>query len=282
MNARLPQPRTFVTALAVAVLIAATATRTSTVRRAQEFEVARVFLELNDTDGDLGFHGVIDGDEWTSLGIVAPGDKRLLNVVTRTALRQQGLTEIDFESAEPPFDELPVADFLARFPEGVYRIEASAQEGGTIAGRSRLSHVLAAPVSNITVNGQPVPESCDAGRLEVVTELAASEHRVWGDGSRLMQIFWNLLRNSVKFTPEGGTIVVRTWNEDDDGGNTLVVEITDGNAHYYRGAFFYELCKDTAIRLAFIMAQELKRHGIAAVSLKIGRASCRERVFRAV
>ncbi|HYH45223.1 MAG TPA: ATP-binding protein [Thermoanaerobaculia bacterium] len=66
-------------------------------------------------------------------------------------------------------------------------------------------------------------ESCDAGRLKVVTELAASEHRVWGDGSRLMQIFWNLLRNSVKFTPEGGTIVVRTWNALGE----LVVEITD-------------------------------------------------------
>ena len=66
-------------------------------------------------------------------------------------------------------------------------------------------------------------ESCDAGRLKVLTELAASEHRVWGDGSRLMQIFWNLLRNSVKFTPEGGTIVVRTWNEEEQ----VVVEITD-------------------------------------------------------
>jgi two-component system CheB/CheR fusion protein len=66
-------------------------------------------------------------------------------------------------------------------------------------------------------------ESCDAGRLKVVAELAAAEHRVWGDGSRLMQIFWNLLRNSVKFTPEGGTIVVRTWND----GGELFVEITD-------------------------------------------------------
>ena len=74
-------------------------------------------------------------------------------------------------------------------------------------------------------------ESCDAGRLKVVTELAAAEHRVWGDGSRLMQIFWNLLRNAVKFTPEGGTIVIRTWNgaenEGGTGESTLVVEITD-------------------------------------------------------
>jgi hypothetical protein len=84
MITRLRLLRTCVLPIAVGALFAASAASTSTVRR-QEFEVARVFLELNDTDGDLGFHGVVDGDEWTSLEIVAPDDGRLLSVVTRNA-----------------------------------------------------------------------------------------------------------------------------------------------------------------------------------------------------
>jgi NAD(P)-dependent dehydrogenase (short-subunit alcohol dehydrogenase family) len=50
----------------------------------------------------------------------------------------------------------------------------------------------------------------------------------------------------------------------------LVVEITDGNGLYYRGAFFYDLCKFTAIRLAWAMAQELEKHGITALALTPG------------
>ena len=70
-------------------------------------------------------------------------------------------------------------------------------------------------------------EASAGGRIHVLTDLSAIEHRVWGDGSRLMQIFWNLLRNAVKFTPTGGSIVIRTWNEDAPEEKTLVVEITD-------------------------------------------------------
>jgi NAD(P)-dependent dehydrogenase (short-subunit alcohol dehydrogenase family) len=50
----------------------------------------------------------------------------------------------------------------------------------------------------------------------------------------------------------------------------LVVEITDGDGFNYRGNLFYDLAKATAIRLAFGMAEELRRHKVAAVAVTPG------------
>ena len=132
------------------------------------FEEAQIYLELNDTDGDLGIHGLIDGDAWKSLEIEGPGEQELMNVWLRTSLRRQGLTEFFFESAEPPFDELSPAAFLRRFKPGIYEIEAVSLDGEEFEEEARLSHVLAGPPRNVTVNGKPGASNCD-GDLPVVS-----------------------------------------------------------------------------------------------------------------
>jgi NAD(P)-dependent dehydrogenase (short-subunit alcohol dehydrogenase family) len=50
----------------------------------------------------------------------------------------------------------------------------------------------------------------------------------------------------------------------------LIVEITDGDTLTYRGTVFYDLVKTTVIRLAFIMAEELRKHRIAALAVTPG------------
>lgn len=50
----------------------------------------------------------------------------------------------------------------------------------------------------------------------------------------------------------------------------LIVEITDGDALYYRGNLFYDLVKTTVMRLAFAMSEELADRGVAAIAVTPG------------
>ena len=63
----------------------------------------------------------------------------------------------------------------------------------------------------------------DAKEIKTVLESAEGGIRIAGDPMRIQQVIGNVLSNSVKFTPQGGTISVRVRRE---AGNALI-EITD-------------------------------------------------------
>ena len=133
------------------------------------FGEASLFFELNDTDGDLGIHALIDGEPWKSLRIEDPRGRKMLAVSGEGRLAQQGLTELTFESGEPSFDELAPEVFFARFPEGEYEIEARTLERTELESTVELSHVMPAPPGDIALSGAPAAESCDAVPLPSVS-----------------------------------------------------------------------------------------------------------------
>ena len=61
-------------------------------------------------------------------------------------------------------------------------------------------------------------------KIRVVRHFNALEHHCWADPARLQQVFWNLVKNSAKFTPEGGRIEISTSNTE---AHQIIVEIRD-------------------------------------------------------
>jgi PAS domain S-box-containing protein len=70
-------------------------------------------------------------------------------------------------------------------------------------------------------------EVCELGiqekRQSLNLHLGAARFSVQGDIARLQQVFWNLLKNAIKFTPDAGTISVRSRNDR----HHIVVQVSD-------------------------------------------------------
>ena len=71
----------------------------------------------------------------------------------------------------------------------------------------------------------------EASGLKINLELHAQTHHAHADCARLIQVFWNLIRNAVKFAAPDGTLRIMTWdetaNQNEARDNRLVAEFHD-------------------------------------------------------
>ena len=139
-----------------------------------DFGECKVLVEVNSTDGDIGFHFLMDGDDLIHAALLNPAHKTIFSYSVRRELRRQYLTETFAESAEPLcFDPLEdddeenddedfvtLEDFLDRWQEGDYHFFGIGKDWELSHGVSTLSFKLpAAPTElefEFEVDGEDV------------------------------------------------------------------------------------------------------------------------------
>jgi hypothetical protein len=111
---------------------------------APKFEAARIYIEYNSTDNDLGFHVFLDAEDWKSVKIVNPAGVTIFEVTGKGPYGRPnlGLSELFFEGAEPTLDDFPLDDLLALFPEGKYRFIGVTATGANLTSTSTFTHAV--------------------------------------------------------------------------------------------------------------------------------------------
>lgn len=174
----------------------------------------RALVEINATDGDIGFHWLADAEDLVGTEIVDPTGRRIFANAALGRLREQKLTETFGESSEPvcrpwlveePDDEVvTLRQFLQRWPAGPYRFRGLAEEGEVLFGRTPLTHWLpAAPRRVAFARGVVTWEAGDA--------LGACATR---------EQLWNLV-NAGLLPIHPMNVPVKTWE--------VTLELEDGS-----------------------------------------------------
>jgi hypothetical protein len=177
---------------------------------------AKLNIEHNFTDRDTGFQGFIDSEGWKELTVRGPNGE-VLEFEADGRLRRFGVTELFFETVEPPNDETPIKDVLSRLPAGNYVIEGPTPDGGYTRGTALLTHTIprgttllsppaggAVPHANLrmawtpvnrTIDGKPV--SIIAYQLIVEKDQAPHPHMIGKRGGLSMYLPPNVTRMTV-------------------------------------------------------------------------------------
>ncbi len=144
-----------------------------------------MLIEINATDGDIGFHFLMDGDELRSGRIDDPTGARVFEERARGPLEEQKLTETFAESAEPLCRPDPEGDpdaevvtleeFLERWAAGTYPFSGRGDAGEKASGETELSHELPAAPASVGFDGSAISwqPGSDLGLCASAEELNA-------------------------------------------------------------------------------------------------------------
>ena len=92
-----------------------------------------------------------------------------------------------------------------------------------LTGKLQLNREMVDVAASLLLAIRAITPAAENKHIRLEKSFAHQASRVYGDATRLQQIFWNLLSNAVKFTPAGGSIRVRLSSID----SQVEVEVSD-------------------------------------------------------
>ncbi len=127
---------------------------------------AKLIIEYNSTDDDIGVHGAFDDHGWSELCVYDPNGRQVLAVKPQAQLKDLTMAGIFFESREPPSEEFSFEDLKAKFPEGQYEVRAMSFDRKILTGSATFTHDVPAPP---TVTFPAIVDEEHAGDVVVST-----------------------------------------------------------------------------------------------------------------
>lgn len=153
-----------------------------------DFGECKVLVEINSSDGDIGFHWLVDGDGQRSTRIDDPTGRKIWEDNTSGALRKQLKTENSGESSEPlcfvpppedqdedfdPEDVVTLRDFRDRWDPGTYGISGKGAGGEKLSGTTELTYYLPAAPQDVDFDGSIISWAAgdDLGNCASLAEI---------------------------------------------------------------------------------------------------------------
>jgi len=150
-----------------------------------DFGECKAIIEINSTDGDIGFHFLMDGDDLNSATIRGPDGAKIFQDMAKGPMTEQKLTETFAESAEPLCWEAPgeeddwedivtLEEFLERWAAGTYTFAGMSDDGKKSEGETELTYELPAAPADVDFDGSVISWGAgdDLGNCASYAELS--------------------------------------------------------------------------------------------------------------
>ncbi len=172
-------------ALAAAVLFSAGLTTANATEPCDDFGECKTLIEINATDGDIGFHFLMDGDDLRYGALYNPKHRKIFSYLVRRELKEQTLTETFAESAEPlcrewlkeeeDDDVVTLEEFLDRWSEGTYHFLGISEGWEFSHGETELTKAIPAAPVDLAFDGSVISWGAgdDLGNCASSAELDA-------------------------------------------------------------------------------------------------------------